>query len=183
MSRKPARAKEAKVVGIARQPVTCVIWVSRDYLLPNDFNPNVVPPLELDLLQRSIMHTGWTQPIVVMPDGRTIVDGFHRYTVAERPEVAAMTGGMVPTAICGDYMTHDHHVAATVRHNRARGEHGIRAMILIVHKMLKTMDREEIGAELGMVPEEVERLALLTASTDAHAAADGTFSEAWTPEG
>lgn len=183
MSKKrPPLPDKALVNGIGRQPVSTVTWVDRNSLEPNDFNPNVVPPLELDLLTRSIAETGWTQPIVVMPDGKTIVDGFHRYTVAARPVVHAMTNGMVPVVVCGDHMTREHHVAATVRHNRARGEHGIREMIKIVHAMLKEMTAEEVGAQLGMVPEEVERLHLLTASTDAHADPAGGFSPAWTPE-
>jgi len=52
--------------------------IDRDKLKPNDYNPNKVLRQNLDLLVRSIMTNGWTQPIVCRPD-YTIIDGFHRW--------------------------------------------------------------------------------------------------------
>ena len=143
---------------IRLQPVSSVTWVPRDSLIPNDYNPNHVPPLELKLLKRSILAQGWTQPIVVLKDGKTIVDGFHRWTVSGDKQIAAMTGGLVPIVIIDADETQ--RVAATIRHNRARGEHGITPMCSIVRGFLDGgLTIEEIMAELGMQREEVLRLA------------------------
>jgi ParB-like chromosome segregation protein Spo0J len=110
----------------------------------------------MDLLALSILEDGWTQPIVAHPDG-TIVDGFHRYTVSERPEIAVMTNGLVPVVFLskerGDRML------ATIRHNRARGVHGVRPMASIVRELMeKGYSREDLMRRLGMEEEEVERL-------------------------
>ena len=63
--------------GKENQPVNQVKWVKRDKLTANDYNPNKVAPVELELLKTSIKLCGWTQPIVIR-ENNTIVDGFHR---------------------------------------------------------------------------------------------------------
>ena len=62
-------------------PLSSLQWVDREQLKPNDYNPNKVNRENLKLLVQSIMTNGWTLPIVVRPD-YTIIDGFHRWTVA-----------------------------------------------------------------------------------------------------
>lgn len=168
--------------GITNQPVTQVRWVPRSELRANNYNPNHVPPLELQLLKTSILETGWTQPIVVARDGVTIVDGFHRWTIAADPEVATLTRGRVPIVVC-QHSRAAHRMAASIRHNRARGEHAVRPMIAIVQRMLRQLSRREIMRLLGMQAEEVDRLSLLRATTDIHAEPNGKLSEAWIPKG
>ena len=68
----------------------------------NDYNPNKVSEDNLKLLTQSILTNGWTLPIVVRPD-YTIIDGFHRWTVAGREPLKTMLGGKVPVVIV------DHH--------------------------------------------------------------------------
>ncbi len=132
-------------------------WVERDTLEANDYNPNHVAPLEKKLLKLSLLRQGWTQPIVVLNDGRTIVDGFHRWSLAAEPEIAKLTGGRVPVVMI-DAGIHQRR-AATIRHNRARGQHGIDPMAAIVSDLLKSgMKKDEIMDELGMQEEEVDRL-------------------------
>ena len=62
-------------------PASTLQWVDRDMLKPNDYNPNKVSKQNLELLTQSIFTNGWTLPIVARPD-YTIIDGFHRWTVA-----------------------------------------------------------------------------------------------------
>lgn len=62
-------------------PLSTLQWVDRDRVKPNDYNPNKVSKQNLELLKQSILTNGWTLPIVVRPDF-TIIDGFHRWTVA-----------------------------------------------------------------------------------------------------
>lgn len=145
------------------QPVATVTWVERDALSANDWNPNHQAPPEFRLLKTSILENGWTQPIVArVHDGGErleIVDGFHRWSVAADKDVAALTGGLVPVVILPET---DGALArlATIRHNRARGTHGVLPMADIVAQLLELgLDEGEIGARLGMDAEEVDRLA------------------------
>ena len=63
------------------EPSSTLQWVDRALVKPNDYNPNKVSKQNLELLTQSIFTNGWTLPIVVRPD-YTIIDGFHRWTVA-----------------------------------------------------------------------------------------------------
>lgn len=138
-----------------RQPVTKVQWRHRSELKPNDYNPNKVAPPEMELLIISILEDGWTQPIVTLEDG-TIVDGFHRYTVSADQRLMERFGGLVPTVV----VTADpvHRMMSTIRHNRARGTHGILPMAHIVQEIVSTVSKEEVQRRLGMEDEEVDRL-------------------------
>ena len=51
--------------GKDKQPINAMKWVKRSKLKANDYNPNKVAPVELELLKTSIKLCGWTQPIVV----------------------------------------------------------------------------------------------------------------------
>ena len=83
-------------------PLASLQWVERDRLRANDYNPNKVSEDNLKLLTQSILTNGWTLPIVVRPD-YTIIDGFHRWTVAGREPLLTRLGGKVPVVIV------DHH--------------------------------------------------------------------------
>ena len=65
------------------QPVNRVRWVDISQVQANDYNPNSVAKTEMKLLYTSILHDGYTQPIVTVYDKKkkkyVIVDGFHRY--------------------------------------------------------------------------------------------------------
>ena len=141
-------------------PLDSVEWVSRDTLKANDYNPNHVARPELQLLKLSILADGWTQPIVVRSNGE-IVDGFHRWTVAADPEIAALSDGLVPVVRLHDTTSLADQMASTIRHNRARGVHGIMPMSTIVMSLLHEhkVPSEHLQKILGMDKEEVERLA------------------------
>ena len=138
-------------------PLSSLQWVDRDRLKPNDYNPNKVNPENLKLLVQSILTNGWTLPIVVRPD-YTIIDGFHRWTVAGQEPLYSKLQGKVPVVI----VTHEDQsedIYGTVTHNRARGTHLLEPMKAVVKRLLdegKTV--AEIGKQLGMKPEEVFRL-------------------------
>lgn len=80
------------------EPVKGVRIVDSDKLRPNDYNPNVVSADNLKLLTQRVMANGWTLPIVVHPD-YTIIDGFHRWTVARREPLKSRLNGRVPVVI------------------------------------------------------------------------------------
>ena len=138
-------------------PLSTLQWVDRDRLKPNDYNPNKVSKENLKLLTQSILTNGWTLPIVVRPD-YTIIDGFHRWTVAGEEPLRSVLGGKVPVVIV-DHKDQSEDIYGTVTHNRARGTHLLEPMKAIVKRLIddgKSVD--EIGKQLGMRPEEVFRL-------------------------
>lgn len=138
-------------------PLATLQWVDRNIVKPNDYNPNKVSKQNLDLLKQSILTNGWTLPIVVRPD-MTIIDGFHRWTVAGDEPLKSMLDGKVPVVIV-QHKEHSEDIYGTVTHNRARGTHLLGPMKAIVKELMtegKTV--EEIGKQLGMRPEEIFRL-------------------------
>ncbi|MBR1560812.1 MAG: ParB-like nuclease domain-containing protein [Clostridia bacterium] len=143
-------------------PLSSLQWVDRDQLKANDYNPNKVSEDNLELLTQSILTNGWTLPIVVRPD-YTIIDGFHRWTVAGREPLKTKLGGRVPVVIVDHHGDDSADVYGTITHNRARGTHLLEPMKAIVKRLLdegKTI--QEIGKQLGMRPEEIFRLSGFT---------------------
>lgn len=168
------------------EPVDCVLWVRSEDVQANDYNPNVVAPPEMRLLQRSIMADGYTQPIVAWDtdDGPyEVVDGFHRHRVGK--EVAAVRKrihGRLPVAVINAGRAgKDDRMAATIRHNRARGQHTVDGMSDIVLDLARRGKSDQwIADELGMQPDEVLRLKQVQGLAELFA--DQEFSEAWEAE-
>ena len=143
-------------------PLASLQWVDRSMLRANDYNPNCVSEDNLALLTQSILANGWTLPIVVRPD-YTIIDGFHRWTVAGREPLASILGGKVPVVVVDHQGDESADVYGTITHNRARGTHLLEPMKAIVKRLMgegKTV--REIGKQLGMKPEEIFRLSGFT---------------------
>lgn len=164
------------------EPVDCVIWVPAEKVAANDYNPNAVAPPEMKLLSLSIMEDGYTQPIVSWStdDHFEVVDGFHRNRVGrEVPEVKERIHGYLPLAIINaEREDRGDRIAATIRHNRARGKHQIDAMAEIVLELKRrNWSDEKIGKNLGMDPDEVLRLSQITGLAEMFK--DREFSEAW----
>ncbi len=148
--------------GVQAQPISTVQWVPRTRLSANSWNPNKQFSPEFKLLALSILENGWTAPIVVRAhDGGErleIVDGYHRWCTSENPLVYALTDGLLPVVVLPET---DEILArlATVRHNRARGTHGVLPMADIVSDLSELgLSPEDIGRRLGMDEEEVDRL-------------------------
>ena len=142
-------------------PLDSLQWVDHNRLTANNYNPNRVTEDNLQLLIQSILTNGWTLPIVVRPD-YTIIDGFHRWTVAGREPLKSLLGGKVPVVIVAHDSEADD-MFGTITHNRARGTHLLEPMKAIVQKLIaegKTV--QEISKQMGMKPEEVFRLSDFT---------------------
>lgn len=138
-------------------PLSSLQWVERKKLKANNWNPNKVSRENLKLLVQSILTNGWTLPIVVRPDF-TIIDGFHRWTVAGEEPLYSKLGGKVPVVIV-NHLDEAGDMYGTITHNRARGTHLLEPMKAIVKKLIddgKTVN--EISKQLGMKPEEIFRL-------------------------
>jgi ParB-like chromosome segregation protein Spo0J len=135
----------------------------------------------MKLLKISIIEDGWTQPIVVNSD-YSIVDGFHRWTVSATPQIHALTDGLVPVVILKEKSQSDKQMA-TIRHNRARGTHGVLEMSNIVVDLVESgLQGEEIMTRLGMEKEEVVRLLFKNGIPKSKVFNDLEFSKSWTPK-
>ena len=115
-------------------PLQSLQWVPRSSLKANNWNPNKVSKDNLKLLIQSILTNGWTLPIVVRPD-MTIIDGFHRWTVAGQEPLLSLLEGKVPVVIV-DHDNESDDIYGTVTHNRARGTHLLEPMKAIVKRLL-----------------------------------------------
>lgn len=166
------------------EPVDCVIWVPAEQVQANDYNPNAVAPPEMRLLQHSIREDGYTQPIVGYFDDEEhvfeVVDGFHRNRVGkECADIKERVKGYLPvTVINKERQGRTDRIAATIRHNRARGKHAVTAMSDIVLELSRrNWSDKKIAKELGMEPDEVLRLKQITGLAELFA--DRDFSMAW----
>ena len=148
------------------QPVNYVRWVPIEKVHANDYNPNSVAKNEMRLLYVSILHDGYTQPVVTVydedKDQYVIVDGFHRYTTMRlNKDIADRNNGLLPVVVI-DKSINDR-MASTVRHNRARGKHSVSGMANMVFQMLDNGWADDaICAELGVEPDELVRLKHVT---------------------
>ncbi len=163
------------------EPVDLVQWVPVENVHANDYNPNKVAPPKMKLLELSIQKDGYTQPIVVYHDGENdryiVVDGFHRKRVGtECKEIYDRIHGHLPVVVIDKSMAE--RISSTIRHNRARGTHGIAPMSKIVEELyfLGWSDKR-IAIELGMEKDEVLRLKQFTGVGALFK--DREYSKAW----
>jgi len=166
----------------SEEPVDFIKWVPAEAVYANDYNPNSVAKPEMELLARSIIADGYTQPIVTWPteEGNEVVDGFHRNRVGkEYQEVSERVKGYLPVvSIKQDREDRGDRIASTIRHNRARGKHQIDSMSeIVVELKRRNWSPKKIGKELGMDPDEVLRLCQISGLREMFM--DSEFSEAW----
>lgn len=164
------------------EPVDCVQWIPSGLVTANDYNPNSVAPPEMKLLEHSILEDGYTQPIVswFRDDIYEVIDGFHRHRVGKESElVRSRVHGYLPAVVINDEREDKgDRMAATIRHNRARGEHKVDSMAEIVIELKRRFwSDEKIAKELGMEADEVLRLQQVTGL--AALFSDREFSTAW----
>lgn len=162
-------------------PVDHIQWVPADTLDPNTWNPNRVHLAELRLLERSLLSTGWLQPLLVNPD-RLIIDGFHRWRLSQDSDaVRSHWRGRVPVAVLD--VDRPTAMLMTIRINRAKGTHVAVEMSAIVRELIEAhgVDRKTIAAEIGGTKEEVDLLAQegVFAAKQIHKHA---YSQAWYPK-
>lgn len=162
-------------------PVYNVQKIPIEKIHANDYNPNKVAPVELKLLEQSILADGYTMPIVcyyVKEEGYyEIVDGFHRYLVMKQSnEIAERENHYLPVSIIDKPITE--RIASTIRHNRARGVHSIDSMVEIVQKLVDSgLSDKWIMKNIGMDKDELLRLKQISGLASLFE--ESQFSEAW----
>lgn len=168
------RALGEMVSDCSPDPATHPQLVPIGRLHANDYNPNKVASVELDLLRQSMEADGITMAVVVMqePNGSfVVIDGFHRHSVAS----GRLGREYIPCSVIDRPLAD--RMASTVRHNRARGKHQVDLMGVLVKQMMDlgwTDDR--IANALGMSEEEYLRLRQIVGAARMLAAEDYTRS-------
>lgn len=143
-------------------PVYSVKAVPLEKVVANNYNPNVVAPPEMRLLELSIWEDGFTMPCVCYynaeKDKYILVDGFHRYRVLKTSKrIYEREKGLLPVVVIEKDLSN--RMASTIRHNRARGTHNIELMCNIVAELDKAgMSDEWIMKNIGMDRDELLRL-------------------------
>lgn len=178
------RAALHEVSPLRDQPADYVRWVPAKEVEGNAYNPNVVAPAEMRLLERSMRDNGITMGIVVWredgSDHYEVVDGFHRHTVGKE-KLAEQLRGRLPVVVVNDSRTGlADRMAATVQHNAARGKHTVDGMAELVLDLARQRKSDKwISENLGLDPDEVLRLRQTQGLAEMFA--DEEFSEAWEP--
>jgi hypothetical protein len=162
-------------------PITRIEWRDGGTLNANHYNPNVVFDAELALIERSILRTGWVQPILINPRG-IIIDGFHRYSLSRNsPKLLAKYGGMVPVVVMD--VSDAEAMFLTIRMNRAKGTHVAFKMHTVVRELIDVhgCDRAQVALEIGATLEEIDLLyqeGVFTAKN----IQTWEYSKAWVPK-
>ncbi len=164
------------------EPVDCVQWVPNAAVQANDYNPNTVAPPEMKLLELSIENDGYTQPIVSWARDNVyeVIDGFHRHRVGkESKPIQKRINGYLPLVVINkDRSELSDRMASTIRHNRARGKHGVESMSDIVVELKKRNRSEDwIAKHLGMDADEVLRLCQVSGLVEMFSNTE--FSKSW----
>jgi len=162
------------------EPVEVIQWIDCDKLVANHYNPNRVMNADMNLIERSILQTGWIQPILVNKNN-VIIDGFHRWTLSRlSPSLRSKYHGKVPCAVLD--VTDVEAMVITVRINRAKGTHLAFRMSEYVRELVEKhkipMDR--LATDIGATFDEVQ----LLMKSDVFEAKDiqnWAYSEAWFP--
>lgn len=157
-------------MAIKKSPVYNVKAVPVDQIHANEYNPNIVAPPEMKLLELSIWEDGFTMPCVCYYDRSKehyiLVDGFHRYSVLKTSKrIYERENGMLPVVVIDKDISN--RMSSTIRHNRARGTHNIELMCQIVAELDKAgMSDQWIMRNIGMDRDELLRLKQISGLAD-----------------
>ena len=158
------------VMSVDKSPVYNVRAIPIEKIQANDYNPNVVAPPEMKLLELSIWEDGFTMPCVCYydeeEDNYILVDGYHRYQVLKTSKrIYQRENGLLPVVVIDKELSN--RMASTIRHNRARGTHNIELMCHIVAELDRAgMSDEWIMKNIGMDRDEVLRLKQISGLAD-----------------
>ena len=170
------RYSESQTKSAYRSPVYNVRAVPVEKVVANSYNPNVVAPPEMKLLELSIWEDGYTMPCVCYYDAERdcyeLVDGYHRYQVLKTSKrIYQRENGLLPVVVIDKELSN--RMASTIRHNRARGAHNIELMCNIVAELDRAgMSDQWIMKNIGMDRDELLRLKQISGLADLFANKD-----------
>lgn len=125
-------------------------------LYANDYNPNIMPSIEMNLLKTCILKYGFLFPVVTTwdndKDKYRIIDGEHRYETLKRLNSKE-------ALIIDLQISIEDAMQLTVLMNRIKGMHKVESMARLVVKLHSLgLSDIEIAKNLGMEAEEYIRL-------------------------
>ena len=142
-----------------KSPVYDVKAVPVEKVVANDYNPNIVAPPEMKLLELSIWEDGFTMPCVCYYDKEN---------------------GLLPIVVIDKDLSN--RMSSTIRHNRARGTHNIELMCHIVAELDKAgMSDQWIMKNIGMDRDELLRLKQISGLADLFANREFSIPEKESP--
>lgn len=162
-------------------PIYKVIAVPVEKVVANGYNPNVVAPPEMKLLELSIWEDGYTMPCVCYYDSEKdlyeLVDGYHRYLILKTSQrIYEREKGLLPITVIDKDISN--RMASTIRHNRARGTHCVELMTNIVAELINAgMSDQWIQKNIGMDKDELLRLKQISGLAALFADKDFSFLE------
>lgn len=166
-----------------KSPVYNVIAVPIEKVVANNYNPNIVAPPEMKLLELSIWEDGYTMPCVCYylkeADLYEIVDGFHRYMVMKTSRrIYEREHGLLPVLVIDKDLSS--RMTSTIRHNRARGMHNVELMSNIVAELTRSgMSDNWIRRNIGMDKDELLRLKQISGLASLFADKEFGMSDEW----
>lgn len=169
-----------------KSPVYNVIAVPVEKVVANNYNPNVVAPPEMKLLELSIWEDGYTMPCVCYyikdKDLYELVDGYHRYMVMKTSaRIYEREHGLLPVTVIDKDLSN--RMTSTIRHNRARGMHNVELMSKIVGELTRAgMSDKWIMQHIGMDRDELLRLKQISGLADLFANHEFSLSDEWEDE-
>lgn len=162
------------------EPVENIQWIECDKLVANHYNPNRVMNAEMNLIERSILLTGWIQPILINKNN-VIIDGFHRWTLSRlSPSLRSKYHGRVPCAVLD--ISDVEAMVITVRINRAKGTHLAFRMSEYVRELVEKhkIPMDKLAVDIGATFDEIQLL-MKSDVFEAKDVQNWAYSEAWFP--
>lgn len=159
-----------------------IVDVPIDSIRPASWRATHVLKPDLKLLAQSMIAFGWTSPIVVRKDDMTIIDGYHRWVIAQTDtSFGRKHGAKTVPVVVYDLDSVD----AMVMHialNRSRGQLVAKKLSSLVKGILrvKKYSQDEIRKMLNMTREEMD--VLLDGTLFKQKKLDDyEYSKAWVP--
>ena len=169
-----------------KSPAYNVKAVPVEKIVANSYNPNVVAPPEMKLLELSIWEDGYTMPLVCYyreeEDIYELVDGYHRYLVMKTSgRIYKRENGLLPVTVINKDISN--RMASTIRHNRARGMHLLELMTGIVAELSKSgMSDSWIMRNIGMDKNELLRFKQISGLAELFRDRSFGLSDEWLEE-
>ena len=169
-----------------KSPAYNVKAVPVEKIVANSYNPNVVAPPEMKLLELSIWEDGYTMPLVCYyreeEDIYELVDGYHRYLVMKTSvRIYKRENGLLPVTVINKDISN--RMASTIRHNRARGMHSLELMTGIVAELSKSgMSDSWIMRNIGMDKNELLRFKQISGLAELFRVRSLGLSDDWLEE-
>ena len=167
-------------------PAYGVRAVPIEKIVANSYNPNIMAPPEMRLLELSIWEDGYTMPCVCYyleeDDLYEIVDGYHRYLVMKQSQrIYDREKGMLPVTVIEKDISN--RMASTIRHNRARGMHNLELMTEIVTELVKSgMSDKRIMRNIGMDKNALLRFKQISGLAELFRDKEFGWSDDWSEE-